>query len=502
MPALRHASLFLLVVGMAGACASGCARQEAEGPPAPRTMRVGVGVPAMPTPGSGVGHVVSSMTTESWLTTQADGRLAERVVREWTSDPSGTRLRLRLRDDLRFHDGTLLTPEIAAAAIREMVADGRYASFSSIASVQAAEDGAVELRLSEPNSFLLPDLALTSVTLPGRPSMGTGPFQIVSQDPEHAVLRAFAAYYRGRPALDEMVISKYPTQRNAWAALLRNEIDLLYDISGEAVDFVRAENAVKSYSFPRPYSNVLVFNVRHPILKNAVVRRAINEAMDKAALVSDGLRGRGRPADGPLIPEHWAYPSSTEPFVFNPAAAAAKLDAMGLKVRPARGGRMPSRFSFKCLALIEDPRFERLALLVQKQLGDIGVDMILEPVPIKQLGARMKKGDFDSFLLETAGRSLTWAYDIWHSRGGGNVDSGYTAADAVLDRIRLARSDDEIKAGVVELIRIVHDDPPAAFLAWQETNRAVSRKFDLGDEDGRDIVTHAWRWRLAERPKP
>jgi peptide/nickel transport system substrate-binding protein len=467
-------------------------------------MRVGVGVPAQATAGAGMGHLISSFTMETWLTTQPDGRLTERIVSGWEWDAPGTTLRLSLRDNVRFHDGTLLTPEIAAQALRATAADGSAASFATIRSVRPVGDQALELRLTEPNSFLLPDLSLASPVLPGRPDIGTGPFQLVSSNTQSEeapiVFRAFPQYYRGRPALDEIVLSNHKTQRNAWTALMRGDIDMLYEISREAVDFVSAETTVQTYSSPRPYTAMLGFNVRNPILKRAAVRRALNEAIDKTTLVREGLRGHGRPADGPLIPEHWAYSPPPQPFVFSPSTAAAHLDAAGFPMRPASQGRMPSRIRFTCLLYADDARFERMALLVQKQLAAVGVDMTLEPLPLSTMGRRVAAGEFEAFILETAGRSLNWVDKFWHS--GGRINNGYRALDGVLDRIRLSRSDDEIKAGVAELMRIVHDDPPAAFLAWQETNRAVSRKFDVGGEPGRDIVTNVWKWRMADRPTP
>ena len=79
----------------------------------------------------------------------------------------------------------------------------------------------------------------------------------------------------------------------------------------------------------------------------------------------------------------------------------------------------------------------------------------------------------------------------------GQVDSGYRSADAVLDRIKAAPTDEEIRQGVAELLRILHEDPPAAFLAWQMTSRAVSTKFDVAFEADRDIFVNLWKWRPA-----
>jgi peptide/nickel transport system substrate-binding protein len=212
-----------------------------------------------------------------------------------------------------------------------------------------------------------------------------------------------------------VTVNSYPTLRSAWAALLRGEIDMLHEVSRDALEWVKAEKTVKTYSFRRPYYISLVFNQRHPVLGQPAVRRAISEAFDKPLLVRDGLNGRGRPADGPIWPEHWAYSTSTKPFAFNPAGAIAALEAAGLKVHPGKNGSMPSRFSFTCLVFAEDPRFERLAVLVQRELADIGVDMKLLPLKSKELGPRLNSGDFDAFLFEMAGRSLSWVYEFWRS---------------------------------------------------------------------------------------
>src|SRR3954469_10296842 len=130
---------------------------------------------------------------------------------------------------------------------------------------------------------------------------------------------------------------------------MRGEIDMLHEVSRDAAEFVEAETTVKTYSFPRPYYIPLGFNVQHPVLKQAAVRKAINEALDRTALVREGLNGRGRPADGPIWPEHWAHAATPERFLFNPDVARVRLDGAGLRVQPQSDGSMPSRFRFTCL---------------------------------------------------------------------------------------------------------------------------------------------------------
>ena len=177
--------------------------------------------------------------------------------------------------------------------------------------------------------------------------------------------------------------------------------------------------------------------------------------------------------------------------------ARRRLDAAGFKAKPATEGSPPVRFSFTCLVFADDTRFDKIALLIQKQLADVGIDMKLQPLKQEVLGPRLGAGEFDAFLFEMAGRSLNWVYDFWRSHEGARMNSGYRSADASLDRIKVALSEAEVRAAVRDLDHVLHDDPPAAFIAWQATSRAVSSKFDVAAEENRDIIANLWQWRLA-----
>jgi ABC-type transport system substrate-binding protein len=157
---------------------------------------------------------------------------------------------------------------------------------------------------------------------------------------------------------------------------------------------------------------------------------------------------------------------------------------------------MPSRFRFTCHTLANEARFEKIASLLQKQLHDIGVDMEVEALPLRELGSRLANGRFDALLLErSSGRSLAWTYMTFHSSMAPN---GYRSADGVLDRLRRARSDEETRVAVSDLQKILHDDPPALFLMWPIVARAVSNRFVVPGEAGRDVMGSLWQWRPAQ----
>jgi len=461
-------------------------------------MRIGIGVPSKGTPGAGLASVVGSLTSEPWLTNKPDGRQSDRLISDFNADESGTRIRLTVRPNVLFHDGTPLTAELAAEALKKSVADREALSFTSIKAIRVLDPRSVEVELTAPNAFLLSDLSLVTVRKPGQPAIGAGPFRVIKEDSQRAVLVSFPQYYRGKPKIDEIDIATYPTQRAAWAALMRGEIDMLHEVSREATDFVNAETTVRTYQFPRAYYIPLVFNVRREPLRNPIVRQAINEALDKSLLVTDGLNGHGSPADGPIWPAHWAYSAPPHPFSYDPDAATGLIGSV--EAKSVRGGGKTARISFECLVFANDSRFERLAVLVQKQLADVGIEMKLVPLPQDRLVPRLQAGDFDAFLFELYGRTLSFAYENWHSHEVARFNPGYTAADAVLDRMRAASTETQMRTEVAEFERILHDDPPAAFIAWQQASRAVSTRFDVKAERDRDILSNVWQWRLAEAP--
>ncbi|HEX6324912.1 MAG TPA: hypothetical protein VFZ36_14380, partial [Vicinamibacterales bacterium] len=174
------------------------------------------------------------------------------------------------------------------------------------------------------------------------------------------------------------------------------------------------------------------------------------------------------------------------------AEALRLFEAAGLTVRQ-EPGLMPARLRLKCL--VNEP-LHKLALVLQRQLAMVDVDLQLEPVPSEDMIPRLGSGDFESFVFTMASaRLFKFPYQFWHS-GRPMFGHGYSGADDVLDRVRHANSDEELKAAASALQRRFHDDPPAVFLTWDRTSRAVSRRFDV-PETADDIYHTIGRWKPA-----
>jgi peptide/nickel transport system substrate-binding protein len=399
-----------------------------------------------------------------------------------------------------------VTAERVAALLMEAVSNPATLaiapSFQQVSSLTPDNETSFTIKLVRPSALLLSDLGNVNITHgSGADAVGTGPFALESRDDKRIVMRRFEGFREGAPAIQRIELTAFPTVRNAWSALMRGEVDFLYEVGPDAAEFVSGESSVQTFTFLRSYIVTLGFNLKHPVLRSKEVRRSLNRAIDREAIVRAGFRGRGRPAQDPVWPQHWASSNTTPTYTYNHEAADLGFSTAGYKAPRATRGRAPSRFTFRCV--VYQP-LERIALMVQKQLYEVGVDMEIELAGNVDLGRRLGTGNYDAYLYWlTTGRSLTWPYLFWHSPEPGRpvfLQTGYSAADAILERVRYAPNDEEFRNAVAAFQQVMHDDPPAVFLAWEERMRAVSQKFEVsGLEPGRDVIASLWRWRPADR---
>lgn len=157
--------------------------------------------------------------------------------------------------------------------------------------------------------------------------------------------------------------------------------------------------------------------------------------------------------------------------------------------------KVPRSLTLKCVTLAEPP-FEQLALSVKQQLATVGINLEVEGVSAEQAVAAVGKNDFEVVLLELlSGWSLTRTQRWWHSQGAANITHFSNAkVDAALDQANRALNDSEYRSAIADLQEAMGEDPPAIFLAWSERSRAVSNRFDVAPEPGRDVLATLRMW--------
>ena len=474
---------------------STCTGRRTPSAPAP-SKRLFIGY-ASPT---GQDVMLQGLTTDGLLQTTADGRHEPRLAESWSIEDEGRVVVVKLREGVTFHDGVALDADVVKDFFDAARTDARqlrdHPALGDIETIEVLWVDLLRIQLRQPTPFLLDDLAIRIERPVDGRLTGTGPFARQDQREDAFTLVANPTYYRGRPSIDQVSVRTYPTVRTAWAAMMRGEIDFLFDVPMGARELVEAESSVNLFMTDRPYALAIAFNVRHETLASTLVRRALNHAVDRQLVIEHALRGDGQPASG-IWPRHWAYGGVEKLYPYDPGLADQLLTDAGYPPAPSDTSleRMPARFRFTCLVREGDMTEERVALLVQRQLYDIGVEMQIEALGIQEFTARVTSRAYDAALVpQNLSRALSRLYVFWHSSQAYAL-FGYTAADAVLSDLRYAATDDEVTRAAWAFQTILYDDPPAIFLAVPRRARAVSRRFDVPAVPGEDVMETVWRWR-------
>lgn len=452
-------------------------------------LRVGVGGLPSQTPERGVRQFVSNISLEGLVRVDQTGRARTALAESLAISPDALSITLRLRPNVTFHDGSPLSADAVASILRAGLAQALGPAYEDVDSIAASGADAVQIRLRHPSPFVTESLDLPIQKI-GAPGIGTAPFIFFpdrTSPNAPGSMRAYDQYYLGTPSVSRISITTYPDIRAAWADLLRDRLDMLYEVGIDALDSMAGSSRVSVYTFDRPYQYVVFLNSHSPKLRSPAIRRALNQAVDRTAIVHDALAGHGTPSSGPVSPHHWAFNATDAAFDYNPAAAAAAI-------KTSQEGRL----TLRCLTPSEPP-YERLALMLKQGLYTVGVDLVVEEIKPDNIIPTLAKRDFEAVLVDAAsGWSLFRAYRWWHSKGTQNV-AGFasTSVDDALDRVRHSANDDDYRAGAAAFQKAIAEDPPAIFLAWGDRSRAVTRRFDVQAEPGRDVLSTLRLWKPA-----
>jgi ABC-type transport system substrate-binding protein len=282
---------------------------------------------------------------------------------------------------------------------------------------------------------------------------------------------------------------------------------MVTDLPPDTVELLENDN-VRIMSFSRNYQYLIAFNGRSRKFADPRVRRALNMAIDRDAIIQKVLKGAALPATGPIWPKHWAYDPSAGSYAYDPEGAAALLEAAGLPMRSSQDEALPpARLRLTCLVPSQFSVLEHVALEVQRQLSAIGVDMHFDVQPFRAYDERAKSGDFETVMVDLiAGPSLSRASIMWRSPTRPDVLKyfGYhnPLTEKLFEELRVTSDAAATRIGVRKLQQAFLDNPPAVFLAWNERTRAVRAGFQVTVEPGTDPLTSLWRWGTDKQDGP
>ncbi|HLW84094.1 MAG TPA: ABC transporter substrate-binding protein [Candidatus Sulfotelmatobacter sp.] len=236
---------------------------------------------------------------ETLVTADGRGRLHPGLATVWQAASGQTagnqRWRLQVRRGVKFHDGTPLSADGAAASLR--VANPGWKITSEADSV------VIELESVDPElpaELALPRNAIVKRDPDGKLS-GTGPFHITDwQAGRKLTLAAEENYWRGRPYLDTIEIELGRSFHDQRMALELGRVDLV-EVAPEQSRRITTEGRPLAASEPvELVALVFAHDAQTPAEKS--LRDALALSVDRASIWSVLLQGAGKPA-GSILPE-------------------------------------------------------------------------------------------------------------------------------------------------------------------------------------------------------
>ena len=223
----------------------------------------------------------------------ANGRIEPALATTWQAPPGNQRWQFQIRRGVKFHDGTPLTAEIAAASLRAANPSWKVSAY--VDSLVIERDSSDPELLSE---LALPRNAIVKRNPDNTPS-GTGPFHIVYWQPgKKLALAAEENCWRGRPFLDAIEIEMGKSFRDQMTALELRNADLV-EVAPEQSHQVSQEGR-RLASSPPIEMLALLFTRDVTSSEERLLREALALSVERGSIRSVLLQGAGQPAAGIL----------------------------------------------------------------------------------------------------------------------------------------------------------------------------------------------------------
>jgi peptide/nickel transport system substrate-binding protein len=334
-----------------------------------------------------------------------------------------------LRPDALWHDGTPVTSADVEFTYRVMMhpeinVETRQ-GWDIIDRVETPDPHTVVFHLSEIYANFVGDCFYDESVLPKhllegyvgpafqgapfqRSPVGSGPFVLEEWVAgSHIRLSANRDYYGEGPYLDEIVIVFVPDGNTLLVRLETGEIAGIDNAPNMLLSLMEEIEGVRIHRNPALFNEHLDLNFDNEILSDRSVRRAIAMSIDREELSQKIYDGVWLPAYGdehPRSPYYSDYARTN--LVFDPEGAEHLLSEAGWIDRDGDGIREKDglRLELSISSTTGNLNRERTELLLQQQLGRIGIDLeIVNHHPSVMFasydeGGILKRGKFDMAL--------------------------------------------------------------------------------------------------------
>ena len=253
-----------------------------------------------------------------------------------------------------------------------------------IKSVEKVDDHTVKFTLNHPSAPFLADLGMDFSSIMSKEyadqlqksgnmqdlnqkPVGTGPFEFVAYQPD-AVIRykANPDYWAGKQKIDDLVFAITPDASVRVQKLKSNECQIMAYPNAADVSGLESDPNIKVLQQAGLNVAYLAYNTIQKPFDDPNVRKALNMAVDKMAIIDAVFQGAAIPAKNPIPPTMWSYNNEVKDDPYDPDKAKQMLADAGVKDLKMNIWAMPVSRPYMLNA-------RRAAEIIQADFAKIGV---------------------------------------------------------------------------------------------------------------------------------
>lgn len=438
------------------------------------------------------------------------------LAESWTISADNLEYTLKLRAGVKFQTTDDFTPtrdfnadDVLFTFNRQMDKDDPWHSYfaganwemfnamempAAIKEIVKVDDRTVKFVLNQPDASLPSKLALNFGSIVSkeyadklaadgrredldRKPVGTGPFRFVDYQQDAAIrFAANADYWDGAPKIDNLIfaITTDPTTR--MQKLQAGECHIAPYPAPADIAKLKANPDLNVMEQPGLNVSYLAMNTLVAPFDKLEVRRAINMAIDRKAIVESVYQGMGQMAKSVLPPTMWGYNGGIEGYGYDPEAAKKLLDEADVKDLKMKIWAMPVSRPYM-------PNARRAAELMQADLAKVGIGVEIVSYEwgeyLKKsrdkardgaiiLGGTSDNGDPDNL--------LSYFFSCSGVGGSNNANWCYKPLDEIFQKARASSDQGERTKLYEEAQAIISDQAPWVPIAHSTVVLPMSKK--------------------------
>lgn len=262
-------------------------------------------------PITGWGQSSEPLIQSTLFKRDSKANLVNDLATNYTVSPDGLTWIVKIRDGVKFHDGSVLSAKDVAFTFNTAAKAAGSTDLSVMEKASVINDNTVEFKLKEyQNTFINKLIALGIVPENGytgnygQKPIGSGPYKFVQWDKgQQVIMQANPDYYGQKPYFKKLTIV-YMNADTAFAAAKAHKVDIAeipvsyVDQKVDGMKLIALDSIdARGIFFPtQPNKGEKTkdgYVIGNNITSDVVIRKALNIGIDRQALIRGALNGQG-----------------------------------------------------------------------------------------------------------------------------------------------------------------------------------------------------------------